>query len=65
MPVLIVQDSKSEAVWGEVVPTKGDNRHAIMRLSNIIKLSGHKGITIRSDQEPSIMMLKRAVQKGM
>ena len=63
MPLLIVKDRKSGFIMADVVPEKGENDYAIKRLSNNLGILGHQEMIIKSDGEPAIVALKKAVKR--
>mgnify|MGYP002810043741 CR=1 FL=1 len=57
--MIIIYDSMSKYVAAEIVPEKGVNEYAVRRVAPIANRLGYRRITIKSDQEPSVMALKR------
>ena len=49
-------------VFARVVPRQGVDAYAVKQLSNEISLVGHSEIVLKSDGEPSIDALKKAVK---
>ena len=62
MPVLALKDRKSGMMQSRVVPAKGTDKFAIKRLVKDIELLGHKKIILKSDNESSILALKKAAK---
>ena len=62
-PVLVGYDHRSKGVWAMVVDHKGPTDSAVKWVKRKIDESGNAGtkIVIRSDQEESIIALKKAV----
>ena len=65
MPTLVMYDDNKQSFWAIGVTQKGANP-AIVHCVDVIDQSGYGGekITFKSDQEPSIVALKRAVAVG-
>ena len=63
MPILVMKDRKSKAVYASVVPEKGKCPYAIKRLSRDISQFGYNRLIIKSDQEAAIMDLKDRVKR--
>ena len=65
MPVLVVRDRKSKALFSHLVPSKGVEHfypeHALVR---DIKFLGYPSVVIKSDQEPAIKALAEAVKNS-
>ena len=62
MPMLVVKDRRSKALFATVAPTKGRNSYAIKRMAQDIGLLGYKNMIIKYDQEPAIVDLRNAVK---
>ena len=62
MPILVALDQESGMTFSSVVPKKGANAYAIVRLCNDLSLLGHAKLVLKSDNEPAIISLKEAVQ---
>ena len=62
-PVLVGYNHRSRGVWATAVCQKGAVESSVKWLTDKIDQSGNRGtkVVIRSDQEESIMALKRAV----
>ena len=62
-PILVGCDHQSKAVWAMATSTKGPTDSAVKWLTKKIDQAGYRGIKVvlKSDQEESIMALKRAV----
>ena len=65
MPMLVLKDRCSKALWARVVPAKGVNAYAVKELAKQITLLGYKKILFRSDGEPAIKSLKEAVKNEL
>ena len=65
MPVLVVRDRKSKALFAHLVPSKGVEHfypeHALVR---DIKFLGYPSVVIKSDQAPAIKALAEAVKNS-
>ena len=65
MPVLVIKDRKSKQVMAELVPRKGVEKFAVERGFRIVDGLGYGEVIMKSDQEPSIMALKREIKERM
>ena len=63
MPILAIKDRKSGMIQSRVVPAKGNDRFAIKRLVKDIELLGYSKIILKSDNESSILALKKSVKE--
>ena len=63
MPILVMKDRKSKAIYVDVVPEKGRHPHAIKRMAQNIGMFGYNRIIIKSDQERAIMQLKECAKR--
>ncbi len=63
MPILVIKDRKSGIMQSRVVPAKGNDKFAIKRLVQDIKLLGYTKVIIKSDNEPSILALKKSTKE--
>ena len=63
MPTLVMYDDDKRSFWAIGVPQKGVTEPIVKYCVGVIDQSGYQGekITFKSDQEPSIVALKRAV----
>ena len=61
--VLILPDDRLEALWALGVKDKGVTPEVVSWIMSKLEEAGYKGteITLKTDQEESIMALKRAV----
>ena len=59
---MVIKDRKTRAVYAHVVPAKGNNPHAVNKLSQALGELGHKKMILKSDQEPAILELKELVK---
>ncbi len=62
MPIMVIKDRKTRAVYAHVVPAKGNNQHAVKKLSQTLGELGHKKMILKSDQEPAMIELKELVK---
>ena len=63
MPVLLVRDRKSKALFTHLVPSKGvEHFYPEQALCHDVKLLGYPSVVIKSDQEPSIKAVAEAVK---
>ena len=62
-PTLIMYDDSKGAFWGAGVRAKGVSEAVVKYVKDILDQSGYEGakLTFKTDQEPSIVALKRAV----
>jgi hypothetical protein len=65
MPIVVIKDRKSKQVMAELVPRKGVEKFAIERGHRIIDGLGYGEVVLKSDQEPSIMALKREIKERL
>ena len=63
IPILAVYDNNTMGIWTLPVAAKGTDEEAVRWLVGVIEDMGYAGerIVLKSDQEPSILALKRAV----
>eukprot|EP00973_Karenia_brevis_P058798 8188391-Karenia_brevis.AAC.1 len=65
VPVLVMKDQQSGAMWATWVPSKGvEHPWVVKRVVMWIESLGHKKIILKSDQEPSIQAVQAAVKEG-
>ena len=62
-PSLVIYDDSKDAFWAVGVKSKAVTEQLVKHFKDILDQSGYEGekITMKSDQEPSIVSLKRAV----
>ena len=62
-PSLVMFDDDKESFWAIGVETKGPSEPVVKYVRGILEQSGYEGqkITFKTDQEPSIVALKRAI----
>ena len=62
-PTLVIFDDDKESFWALGVEQKGVTEGIVKYVAGILDQSGYQGqkLTMKSDQEPSILALKRAV----
>ena len=62
-PSLVMLDDDKEAFWAIGVETKGPSEPVVKYVRGILEQSGYEGqkIAFKTDQEPSIVALKRAI----
>jgi hypothetical protein len=65
MPLLAVYDHGTRCTFAHVCPKKGVCEETIKALKSDLEWLGYKRITFKSDQEPSILALKRQVSDEM
>jgi hypothetical protein len=65
MPVLMLVDRKSKMIMGEIVPRKGIDKFALGRGRKMIDGLGYDEMILKSDQEPSIVALRRGIKEGL
>ena len=65
MPIVVIKDRKSKQVMAELVPRKGVEKFAIERGHRIIDGLGYGEVILKSDQEPSILALKREIKERL
>ena len=64
-PVLVVTDRKSKAHWGLAVPSKGiGHPYAATALMSALDDTGYKSVVIKSDNEPALEAVAKAVKQG-
>ena len=62
MPIIVMKDRKTRMIRARLVPQKGNHWYSTKIVSGAIESLGHSKVTLKSDQEPSIMSLKDAVK---
>ena len=62
-PCLVVYDDDKNAFWAIGIKSKAVTQSIVKYFKDLLDQSGYEGekITMKSDQEPSILALKRAV----
>ena len=66
MPVLVCRDRQSKALFTHLVPAKGvEHFYPEEALLRDIKFLGYSKVTLKSDQEPSIVALANAVKNSL
>ena len=60
---LVVHDSRSGGIYGVQVDRKGVSARVQAKLIEILNTLGYKRVVLKSDQEPSIIALKRSIQQ--
>ena len=62
-PTLVVFDDDKESFWALGVEQRGATEGIVKYVAGILDQSGYQGqkLTMKSDQEPSILALKKAV----
>ena len=66
MPVLVVRDRFTKAIFSHLVPAKGtEHYYPEIALLRDIKFLGYTSLTLKSDQEPSIIALATAVKNTL
>jgi len=65
LPILIVKDRASKAIWSVPVPEKGATHpYPTKMLLAILNSTGYRRIVLKSDQEPAILKLCEVVKTG-
>ena len=59
---LVIHDSRSSGVYGIQVDKKGVSARVQAKTIEILNTLGYKRIVLKSDQEPSMVALKRSIQ---
>ena len=59
----MLEDDTTKAVMAHMIPRKGTDEHAVMRIVQDIKNLGYRKIIFKSDQEPAILALKDEVKR--
>jgi len=66
MPVLVVRDRFTKAIFSHLLPAKGtEHYYPEVALLRDIKFLGYTSLTLKSDQEPSIIALATAVKNTL
>jgi len=60
---LVVHDSRSGGIYGIHVDKKGVNARVQAKVIEILNTLGYRRIILKSDQEPSMIAMRRAVQQ--
>ena len=63
MPILAIKDRRTGMMQSRVVPAKGNDKFAIKRLVKDIELLGYNKVILKSDNESSILALKKSVKE--
>ena len=63
LPILVGVDRRSKRIFAHMVPKKGHDAHAIKMAGREVEMSGYGRMILKSDQEPSIKELLRAVKR--
>ena len=63
MPVLVMHDDSLELIWALPVESKGPTKYVVDWCTRKLDEAGYRGqrISLKSDEEPAIMALKRAI----
>ena len=65
MPVLVVRDRKSKALFAHLVPSKGvEHFYPEQALCRDVKFLGYPSVVIKSDQEPAIKAVAETVKNA-
>ena len=62
MTILVNKDRKTTMVRARLVPQKGNHWYSIKIVTGAIESFGHSTVSLKSDQELSIMSLRDAVK---
>ena len=62
-PSMVMYDDHKDGFWAIGVESKGSSELIVKCVKGVLDMSGYEGekITFKTDQEPSIIALKRAV----
>ena len=60
---LVMQDSRSGGIYGIHVDKKGVSSRVQAKVIEILNTLGYRRIVLKSDQEPSMVALRRSVQQ--
>ena len=64
-PILVAKDRFTKFIWAIPVPSKGtEHVHGSNMLLEAVRESGYKRLILKSDQEPSIVSVCRAVKNA-
>ena len=61
MPILVIKDRKTKAIAAHVCPKKGVMQDVVRAAAKQLQLLGHDKITLKTNNEASIMDLKKAI----
>ena len=61
--VLVVHDSRSTGIYGIHVDKKGVSARVQAKVLEVLNTLGYRRVVIKSDQEPSLVALRRSVQQ--
>ena len=64
IPILAVRDSLYKYVAASCVPNKGGSPYAVKYLSGVLRDLGYRKLVLKSDNEPSILLLKDQVKEN-
>ena len=65
LPCLVVKCHKTGRYWATVVPSKGAELFAVKWLNSVLRETGFKELTLKSDNEPAIIALKNKVKEEL
>ncbi len=63
MPIVVAKDNKTKMIMARVVPSKGLDNYAVKTVKKMMERMGHKKIILKSDNDPAIFALKKAVRR--
>ncbi len=63
MPILVVQDNKTNKLVAKVVPTKGTKEYARKAVRRFVEQVRYNMVLLKSDNEPAILALKEAATR--
>ena len=64
LPCIAVKDYDSKAIYSHVVQKKGAHGNMVRRVVNDLHNLGHKRLVLKSDQEPALQDLAKAVKEN-
>ena len=64
VPVLVLHDYRSTGVYAVAVDQKGPSARVVARVLEVLGLLGYQKLILKSDQEPALVGLKKAVREG-
>ena len=61
MPRIVMTDRRSKCMADFIVPKKGVDEYAVEKAQRWIEVLGYSKLILKSDQEPALLDLKRAI----
>ena len=65
LPMLALKDHQGRMVFAHAVPRKGADQHVVRSVIEDLEVLGHRRLILKSDQERSILAVKREVKSDM